>query len=313
MLFRSFNGTSIPYTVQKVKGTRYAVFTALSGTYKIGYVPDTFAPRVISVTPRDGGTGVIPDTKVQIAFDEAMDEASINSSTITLRDSSNVLAPAAVSYDSQTSGVTLSPDNRLASSTTYTVKVSGVTDLAGNRLAVDFTSTFTTAAASNQTFSIWASGVTPAVTSSKDSASVELGLKFTSASSGYIKQIRFYKGVGNTGTHVGNLWTSSGTRLATVTFTNETASGWQSQALSTPVPVSANTTYIVSYFAPVGRYSANLAYFASAGVDNYPLRALANSESGGNGVYLYSGSSAFPNQTYNSNNYWVDIVFGTGL
>src|SRR5206468_2165894 len=32
--------------------------------------------------------------------------------------------------------------------------------------------------------------------------------------------------------------------------------------------------------------------------------------SGGNGVFL-SGASGFPNSTYNSLNYWVDIVFAT--
>ena len=32
---------------------------------------------------------------------------------------------------------------------------------------------------------------------------------------------------------------------------------------------------------------------------------------GGNGVYLYTGTSAFPNQTFSATNYWVDVVFST--
>jgi hypothetical protein len=29
----------------------------------------------------------------------------------------------------------------------------------------------------------------------------------------------------------------------------------------------------------------------------------------GNGLYAYGGSPAFPNNTYNAGNYWVDVVF----
>jgi hypothetical protein len=46
---------------------------------------------------------------------------------------------------------------------------------------------------------------------------------------------------------------SSGTLLGQVTFTNESASGWQEADFPSPVPVAADTTYVVSYFAPIGR------------------------------------------------------------
>ena len=47
--------------------------------------------------------------------------------------------------------------------------------------------------------------------------------------------VRFYKGSGNTGTHVGSLWSSTGARLATATFQNESAAGWQTATLSPAV------------------------------------------------------------------------------
>jgi len=75
-----------------------------------------------------------------------------------------------------------------------------------------------------------------------------------------------------------------------------------------PVAITGGTTYVASYHTDVGRYSASSVYFAGSGFDNPPLRALADGENGGNGVYRY-GASAFPNQTYNSENYWVDVVF----
>ena len=45
--------------------------------------------------------------------------------------------------------------------------------------------------------------------------------------SGTVTGVRFYKAAANTGTHIGSLWSATGTQLASATFTNETASGWQ--------------------------------------------------------------------------------------
>ena len=114
---------------------------------------------------------------------------------------------------------------------------------------------------------------------------------------------------GNTGTHVGHLWTAAGTLLATATFTAETATGWQQVAFATPVAITANTTYVVSYYAPSGRYAVDAGYFSTAGVDSGPLHALS---SGGQrrqrGVPLRR-RRRLPHETYNATNYWVDVVF----
>ena len=61
--------------------------------------------------------------------------------------------------------------------------------------------------------------------------------------------------------------------LATATFTNETASGWQQVNLSSPVMVTAGTTYVVSYHTS-GNYSVDGNYFATAHT-NGQLTALA--------------------------------------
>ena len=123
--------------------------------------------------------------------------------------------------------------------------------------------------------------------------------------------IRFYKGATNTGTHVGHLWTTTGQLLATATFTGETASGWQEVSLGSPVAITANTTYVVSYHAPRGNYAVTDQQFLSAGVDNPPLHALRNGDDGGNGVYGYGPSGTFPNGVYRSEGYWVDVVVET--
>jgi hypothetical protein len=92
-------------------------------------------------------------------------------------------------------------------------------------------------------FTIWGAGTVPGTVDSGPDSAVEVGVKFRSDTAGYITGIRFYKASTNTGTHVGNLWTSTGTHLATATFTNETASGWQQVNFSTPVAITADTEH----------------------------------------------------------------------
>ncbi|GAA3088865.1 hypothetical protein GCM10010485_28860 [Streptosporangium carneum] len=154
---------------------------------------------------------------------------------------------------------------------------------------------------------LWTPVMTPAVDSHNDSSSIEVGVKFTPASSGYITGVRFYKGTQNTGTHVGSLWSSGGQLLARATFSNETASGWQQVSFSSPVAVTAGTTYVVSYHT-AGFYSITRPFFTQA-YTNGPLTAPSDAASGGNGVYVYNGTSAFPAYTYQATNYWVDVVF----
>jgi hypothetical protein len=157
--------------------------------------------------------------------------------------------------------------------------------------------------------SVWSPSATPALLDSNDTTPVELGMRFRSDAAGQVVGVRFYKVATNTGTHIGHLWSDSGTQLATVTFSNETSSGWQQATFSSPVTIISGTTYVISYYAPVGHYSADTNYFASAGVDNAPLHALANGTEP-DGVYLYTGApGGFPSNTYESTNYWVDVVF----
>jgi hypothetical protein len=156
---------------------------------------------------------------------------------------------------------------------------------------------------------IWPSTAVPSVTDVGPDSPVELGVSFKSDFNGYITGIRFYKSAGNTGTHVGNLWGSGGKLLATVTFTGENASGWQQASFPNPVAVTANTVYVASYHTTAGHYSVSGNYFATSGVDNAPLHAPLNGSGSPNGPYAYGNASAFPTSTYNSGNYWVDVVF----
>ncbi len=95
--------------------------------------------------------------------------------------------------------------------------------------------------------------------------------------------------------------------LGSVTFTNETASGWQQATLATPIALSAATSYVVSYHTS-GFYSADYNFFATA-FSNGPLTAAASSSGAGNGLYIYGQTSSFPTTSSKSANYWVDLSF----
>ena len=73
------------------------------------------------------------------------------------------------------------------------------------------------------------------------------------------------------------MWSAAGARLATGTFTGESAPGLADAYFATPVAVTAGTTYVVSYYAPNGHYAADGGYF-TADVTNGPLTAPAGDQ-----------------------------------
>ncbi len=287
------------FPTQSFQGSNYWVDVVLDTTP----VADTTAPTVTSFAPAGGATNVATYAAESITFSEALNASTVTTSTVFLRDASNVVVPTTVAYNATTHMVTLTPSSALANSAVYTIVVKGgsggVTDVAGNPLAADVTASFTTI---STPVSLWTNSTTPATVDSGDGKAVELGTKFTSDVNGVISGLKFYKSAANTGTHTASLWTASGQLLATATFTNETASGWQQVNFATPVAITAGTTYVVSYHTTSGHYSVNRSYFTSQFTSG-SLHVPANG-----GVYLY-GAGGFPTQTYQSSNYWVDVLF----
>ena len=269
---------------------------------------NTLPPTVTAQAPASAAVGVSTITPISVTFSEAVQPSTI---FFTLTDSSGNTVNGSVSYNATTNTATFTPNTPLAISTKYTATVSGATDYYGNALTPSPVSwLFTTAATA--TYTLFSNAAVPSIASVNDSNAQELGVKFESTQPGYITGIRFYKGTTNTGTHVGHLWTSTGTLLATATFTNETASGWQQVTFANPVAIAMNTVYVASYYAPNGDYAADGAYFASSGASSGPLLALSNAAASGNGVYVGGTGGGFPTNSYNATNYWVDVVFNPG-
>ena len=270
-----------------------------------GNATDTTPPTVNTRTPASGASGVAVTTNATATFNEDVQPGTIS---FTLTGPGGSVA-ATQSYDSASKTATLNPSADLSPGATYTATVSDAADIAGNAMTAPSSWSFTTAAASSCPCTIWGSSATPAVIAA-DANAIEVGLKFRADADGFITAIRFYKGSTNTGTHVGSLWTSTGALLGQATFTGESASGWQQVTFTSPIAVTANTTYVASYHTNVGHYALNKGYFATSGFDNPPLHALMTGVDGSNGIYLYSATPAFPTSpTTNSNNYWVDVVY----
>lgn len=169
------------------------------------------------------------------------------------------------------------------------------------------------ASAATTTESLWSSSTVPSVLTWSDRSNIELGTKFQTSVAGYVTGIRFYKGPQNTGTHTGTLWDASGHRIAGVTFTNETRSGWQTAMLPAPVSIAANATYVVSYHAPNGHYSLGPDYFKSGAHISGHLTAPKFSASNPNGVFAKSTAPTFPTTNGDGDSYFVDVLFSAKL
>jgi hypothetical protein len=118
-----------------------------SRTIVVTRVPETTPPTVVSTSPLAGATDVPVTAAVTVTFSEAMDAATVNFLTMTLKDPQNNAIDASVSYDATSKQARLTPSSQLGFNTPYTVTVStGVRDASGNALAAPYVFGFTTAA-----------------------------------------------------------------------------------------------------------------------------------------------------------------------
>ena len=158
----------------------------------------------------------------------------------------NDTVPGSVALNGAGTVATFTPSSSLAVGTTYTATVSGAQNSSGVAMSGPFSWTFTTAQPQCPC-SIWQNGTPTGATDANDPGAVNLGLKFQASTSGFITAVRFYKETDNTGVHIGSLWSATGQLLASGTFTGESASGWQELDFTSPVAVTAGTTYVASY------------------------------------------------------------------
>ena len=147
----------------------------------------------------------------------------------------------------------------------------------------------------------------PAVPNDTDTGSppYELGMRFRATKAGKITAIRYYKAPSDTGTHTGRVWSDTGTLLASAVFTGETASGWQEQALASPLNILVNTTYVVS--SNITTHFAATYSGLNTSIVNDSLFSVVPTVTIKNGVFGNPG--VFPSNTFQNANYFRDIVF----
>ena len=153
-------------------------------------------------------------------------------------------------------------------------------------------------------FSIWPDA-TPDIPVDPDTNSVTLGLQFTADVDATLEGLRLYLTEANSGLDSIDLWSEDGTLLAHAHLHATGVNGWQTLEFDAPVQLAAGETYVASYFTDSGGYSVSEGFFNSA-VDKGPISLGQNA-----GVYSYGSDAQFPDQSYQSSNYWVDLVLNT--
>ena len=286
------NGTTYTFTVQAINSAGTSVASAPSG----------------SVTP---APGTAPGAPIGVAASPASGQAQVSWSAPASNGGSTITKYTVTPFQGTTA---LTNTVVTGNPAPTTANVAGLSNGAAYTFTVKATNGAAPGPASAASASVtpWDTifdfGLQPQAADSGDASSVEVGTRFTADQSGAITGLRFYKSTANTGTHIGSLWTAGGQLLAQATFTGETASGWQTVLFPSSVAITAGTTYVAAYFDPNGHYATTPGGLTNS-IDNPPLHALAGGANSTNGVYAYTGTSTFPNNSYNDTNYWVDVLF----
>jgi hypothetical protein len=163
------------------------------------------------------------------------------------------------------------------------------------------------------TTSLFGLGAPPAQIVTTDPTDYELGVEFVASMDGEVNSLRYWRGTEDatdTDARTLNLWTGTGTLLASATVTSTPGqSGWQTAILATPVALDANELYVASY-GTTQNYAFSGSFFVTdwVGADG-TLTAPSGVDPTGNGVYSAGGTGGFPEASYNASNYWVDLIF----
>ncbi len=275
-----------------------------------------------TVTATDANNSALTTTSASVAVTPAaplnLTASAVSSSQINLTWST---AAGATGYQIQRStnattgfapigttaaGVTTYQDSTLSAGTTYYYRVlatgNGASSTYSNTANATTTGTVTTPPVTGTSASLWGTTYTPQE-NAYSAGSFEVGVKFTASTGGTVSGVRFYKESWMGGyTHVGHLWSSTGALLASGTFANETQSGWQTVTFATPVTITANTTYVVSFSTGGGYFGISTNYFSRSGIVNGALSAPVNAG-------VYGNMNQFPTTNGQGMNFWADVVY----
>lgn len=142
----------------------------------------------------------------------------------------------------------------------------------------------------------------PTVAAVTSSASVNLGVRFSSSQDGMISEVQFYRGTQQLGAYKASLWNSAGKLLARTTFPASSVVGWQTVGLGKTVRIQAQQSYVLSYLASDGRYPVTSNAFNTA----YHSNGLTVPANGGLSTAKRDNELPLAPE---SNNYMLDVLF----
>jgi Domain of unknown function (DUF4082)/Bacterial Ig-like domain len=264
------------------------------------------APAVTSLVPSAEASGVANSTVVRAGFDRALDAVTVTPQSVTLAPDVGPAVAATVAYDASSHQVTLTPLAALAVGTRYTARLTtAVRSTTGAPLAALTAWAFTT---TECPCSLMTSQRPDQVglpvrdfRPGPGPFSYELGTRMTTDEPSDLVAVRFYKDAGESGAHVGRVWSETGTELARVHFEHETASGWQRQALPQALRLDPGRSYTVS--VGLNDFYVKTQDGLSQQLVSGPLRSVPTA----NGRYA-EVAGQFPQSSWRSSNYFVDGV-----
>jgi len=270
-------------------------FSILIGT--IGR-PPLFPVGRHKISPADGATTVWPHRKPQVIFYD-----DIRPETVVLQEGgSEAGTPGRTTYDATTKTATFTPSSPWRYEQKCTMSFRATTT-GGQTVSGQWSFTVAKAPSLAYPRSLFNEEDGPAVEYYSDARETELGVRFRVDRPGLVLGVKFYKAPGDSVLHTGSLWSPSGQKLATATFTGESAAGWQEVRFAEPVHIDAGGNYTASYHSPQGTFGYNHDYYAGRTQDNGVLHTPT-----GAGVFAY-GPTSYPTQTYLNTNYWADVIF----
>ena len=149
-------------------------------------------------------------------------------------------------------------------------------------------------------------GATPAAGTATNATALEVGAQFRSSVNGTATELRVWRPAGGPTNFNATLWSSGGANLGSVTISSTINNAWAGANLGTPVPIAANTTYVVSYTVAANQAHKSIANGLSAGRTNGPVYFLTTP----NGVFNLTGGS-FPTSNGNGTDYCADVFLVT--
>lgn len=137
--------------------------------------------------------------------------------------------------------------------------------------------------------------------------SYELGTKYTALADVTLNSVRVWAPGSSTAraNRAGKVWSNAGGSLATAAMPDSLPSGWSVHALDVPVPVTAGTSFIVSY-------DTTDTYGAAVGGFAYPL---ASADGSLNAIErrLHATPDNFPPSGVGNTFYGIDVQYTAGI